>query len=407
MMNKKHIVIITAFCLFAGVGVLHAQVVNSIYSMFGVGQLSDNNFGANRALGGTGIAFQSGSSMNYLNPAAYLGILPNSINMEFGAFWVYSHTGDGSNDQYDSNIDFNYFSASLYISRRWALSFGIVPFSTVGYEVHSSGEVGGDLTVYDVIYSGSGGLSRGYLGNSYRLFKGLNIGLNVSYVLGPITRTETAVGNQNFAGYKLEYQRTVQSPYFDYGVQYSLNRSGWSYTLGLVYAPKTSLYTIDEYDYYYSGSYVESLDRDESDIEVPVKFGVGFAGKKGNVFRAGFDYEWREWSAISFSNANFNTRNSSRYSFGMEILPGRRKSWPGSFVYRFGAKYKNSYMEVDNTPINSIAVNLGVGIPINIKGAVNLGLEYGEEGTLSNGLIKQDYWMLYANVCLSEFWARR
>ena len=57
---------------------LFAQAVNSIYSMYGVGLTIDNNFGVNRAMGGTGIAFQSGRSVNYSNPASYLGIFPNS-----------------------------------------------------------------------------------------------------------------------------------------------------------------------------------------------------------------------------------------------------------------------------------------------------------------------------------------
>jgi len=43
---------------------LEAQTVNSIYSMYGIGLTVDNHYGVNRALGGTGIAFQSGKSIN-------------------------------------------------------------------------------------------------------------------------------------------------------------------------------------------------------------------------------------------------------------------------------------------------------------------------------------------------------
>ena len=45
-------------------GLLQAQVKKSTYSMFGVGQLADNNYGVNKSLGGTGIAFKSGNAMN-------------------------------------------------------------------------------------------------------------------------------------------------------------------------------------------------------------------------------------------------------------------------------------------------------------------------------------------------------
>ena len=63
---------------------------NSVYSMFGVGQIIDNSFGINKSLGGTGIAFQSGSSVNYLNPASYLGIPPNSFILEIGVYGIYN-----------------------------------------------------------------------------------------------------------------------------------------------------------------------------------------------------------------------------------------------------------------------------------------------------------------------------
>jgi len=76
MMNKKHIgVIITAFVIFLFTNSLKAQARKSVYSMFGVGQIIDNSFGVNKSLGGTGIAFQSGREINYINPASYIGIV--------------------------------------------------------------------------------------------------------------------------------------------------------------------------------------------------------------------------------------------------------------------------------------------------------------------------------------------
>ena len=36
-------------------------------------------------------------------------------------------------------------------------------------------------------------------------------------------------------------------------------------------------------------------------------------------FRAGVDYEWSGWENIDFVNTYLRTRNSNRYSFGVEF----------------------------------------------------------------------------------------
>ena len=220
MMKKKNIVVlITALCAFIFANSLKAQVKNSVYSMFGVGQISDNSYGINKSLGGTGIAFQSGRSINFLNPASYLGILPNSFNMELGAYGIYNRSNNENSSQADGDINFSYVSASLYLKNWWALSFGIVPFSSVDYEINSSDEIGGELTSYEKNFTGTGGLSRVYLGNSFKIYKGFALGFNASYIFGPITLTETVASSENFSGYELKNQRTAYSFYTCYGLK--------------------------------------------------------------------------------------------------------------------------------------------------------------------------------------------
>jgi len=408
MMNKKHIVVlITAFSTVIFVDSLTAQVKNSVYSMFGVGQIIDNSFGINKSLGGTGLAFQSGRSINYLNPASYLGIPPNSLNLELGVYGIYNRSKNKNTSQTDGDVNVSYSSASLYVTNWWAFSFGIVPFSSVDYEINSSDEIGGELTSFEKNFKGSGGLSRVYLGNSFKVYKGLAVGFNASYIFGPITQTETAVSNDSFTGYELKNQRTAHSFYLDYGLQYSISNNDWLYTIGLIYGANNKLNVSDDLEFTYDGT-TSSLEQDEQlDITIPKKLGLGLALKKGNNFRAGFDYEWKNWSTINFSNPNLDTRNSNRFSIGAEYSPGQSNDWLKSCFYRLGANYKNSYLEIDNTPINSTGINFGVGIPYNEINMINLSIEYGEEGTLSKGLIKNNYWVFYLNFSLHEFWLRR
>jgi hypothetical protein len=82
-------------------------------------------------------------------------------------------------------------------------------------------------------------------------------------------------------------------------------------------------------------------------------------------FSAGVDYEWSSWKDIEFTNNYLQTRNSNRYSFGVEFpSPGLNKGTGKMIFYRFGGEYRQSYLVIDNTPIDYRAVTLGAGLPL-------------------------------------------
>jgi hypothetical protein len=398
---------VAALAVFFFASILNAQIKNSVYSMFGVGQLVEDSYGINKSLGGTGIAFQSGTFINGANPASYLGILPHSIVAEIGAYGILSKSASGKVTQRDGTINANYFSASLYVKSWWSTSVGIVPFSYIDYEINSSDPIAGETVLLNKMYKGTGGLSRVYLGNAFRIYKGLAVGFNTSYIGGPITQTETAAGNSSFSGYEIKNKRTASCLYVDYGLQYSMPWRRWMYTLGIVYGPSQELNTTDAVEFTYEGT-TSSLIQDEgAALKIPQKIGIGVSVKKGNTFRAGFDYEWRDWAEIRFTTADMETRNSERLSAGLEFSPSQEKKWFEKLSYRLGANFKNSYLAINNKQINSFAITGGVGIAQNRASHVVLALEYGEVGTLSKKLIKNSYWSFNITYSLYDFWNRR
>jgi hypothetical protein len=312
---------------------VHAQLTESVYSIFGLGELGANNIGMNRSLGGTGIAFQSNRSINYLNPASYLGVTPNAFVMEVGVYGVYSNAEKERNAQTHKDIDFSYGSFGLHLTDWWSLSFGVLPFSQVSYAITSTVAVDGDLSSYEKTVKGSGSIKRAYLGNSFLITEGLAAGLNVSYVGGSITESETGSGNNTLAQYQLENKRTFGTAYLDYGVQYSLRYRDWDYTLGLVYGASTTLDASD--DLTVTSNEQRHSRRDRPVMKIPRKIGLGFAAKTPQ-FKAGFDFEWQNWSNVRFSNSRAHTRNSSRYSLGVEYMPGQPDAQSGALAYRCG-----------------------------------------------------------------------
>jgi hypothetical protein len=382
--------------------VADAQMNNSVYSIFGIGELVENNIGMNRSLGGTGIAFQSGSSINYLNPASYLGVAPGSFTMEAGIYSVYDNSAKSTIARRYKDIDFSYGSMGLFVTDWWTVSVGVLPFSHIGYQISSNVTVDGDMSSYERTVKGSGSVKRVYLGNSFQVMDGLALGLNVSYIGGSIKETETGSGDNTLATYELENTLSLGSCYLDYGLQYTLADHDWAYTVGVIYGTSTTLSTSDDLHVAANGTTTSLVHSDRPTMMIPQKFGLGLAAKTAH-FRVGVDYEWHNWAAVRFSNALGHTRNSNRYSVGLEYAPSRSEHQQESLSYRCGANYRRSYLEIGTTSVNALGVTVGMGMPFN-RINLSVSVEYGEEGTLNRSLIKSRYWMLYASISLYEIW---
>lgn len=405
-MIKKTVLLLLLTALLL-VPALQAQTKNSVYSMFGIGQVIDDSYGINQSFGGAGIAFQSGRFINHANPASYLGVLPHSFIAELGAYGMLNRSESNQSNQHSAAVNINYFSMGLYLMDRWSASAGFVPYSYIDYEIHSQDEIGGELTTYKKVFKGTGGMSKVYLGNAVQLIKGVSVGANIAYIGGPITQTESAAASGSFSGYQLKTERSAYGLCFDYGLQASVPLREWVYSIGLTYAPAKSLTTDNERTFTYDNK-TSKLEKDRTqDIRLPQRLGIGVALRHGSRWRAGADYELSKWSEIDFSNPVLSTRNSQRISAGMEFVPGAKGKGAGIFSWRLGGRYKSTYMEISDTPIDAMAVDLGMGIAINPVFNFNLTLEYGREGTLSSHLIRNNYLALYVNYSLHDFWRRR
>jgi hypothetical protein len=121
------------------------------------------------------------------------------------------------------------------------------------------------------------------------------------------------------------------------------------------------------------------------------------------------DYEWNGWESIDFDNTYLRTRNSSRYSVGVEFPSlGLNKGTTRMVLYRFGGEYRESYMIIDNIPINYGAVSFGAGIPM--KGylsVINISLELGQNGTTQKDLFRERFVTLNLDLALKDWWFRK
>ena len=377
-----------------------AQTTSSPYSVFGLGYLEGNSLGPSKAMGGTGIAFPSDRSINLLNPASYSGIDSLVSIFEVGLFGKYTNYRSNTENQSLVNSNMKYVVMGFRITPWLSTSFGFAPYSSIGYNINTKGFIEGSNQLYSKKFEGEGGINQVYLGAAVKLIPNLSLGINASYLFGNITHTESS---QTYY-YSLQDVTYLSNITFNYGLDYRFSVKNTYFSLGLIYrAPKT---LNADYETTIKTTYKnETFKGRAGDYSVPRHFGAGIAVQR-EFFRAGADFERSLWKNVDFANPLLRTRNSNRYSFGVEIPSlGERKGTGRMILYRFGAEFRESYMIIDNQPINYKAISFGAGFPLKgFLSIINVSLELGQDGTLKSGLFRENSVTLHLDMSLRNWW---
>ncbi len=412
--NRKFFAIIAA--LFAVIGAnlpLSAQNgTMSPYSKYGYGFLSDNATSAQRALGGTGYAMNSGRQINVMNPASYAAMdsltFLFDMGLDFTSLW--STQGDLKEQDFGGGLD--YITMQVPIGRRMGASVGILPYSSVGYSFGSSIDNGG------VSRSGSGSLNQLYLGIGGRIFKGLTVGANIAYLFGStVNDVYAATSSGSTSLFSREF--SVSDWRADFGIQYSFfvgrqNRL----TLGLVYSPAKDLHG-KTYGIYYDTSIdpivPDTVPGDHSlkgRYSTPETWGAGVNWQWRNNLMVEADFTYQPWSKAKFSGIeNFeNTKFANRYRVGagVQYTPDPRGSYGQRIQYRLGSFYNRDYVLIGANRIIDYGISTGFGLPVpGFKSVINLGIEWRHRRCTPQALISENYLNITVGINFNEMWFRK
>jgi hypothetical protein len=397
---KAIILIIISALLFNKTAL--SQITSSPYSVFGLGTIEESSLGVNKAMGGTGIAFMSGHGLNVQNPASYDGIDSLVTIFELGLFGRYTSYKSSNSEQslFDSNI--RYASMGFRPSSRWATSFGITPYSTIGYKINVDLPVEGSINTHTESFTGEGGVNQVYIGNSYRITKNLVFGLNIVYLFGSVTHSESS----DMFNYSLKNVTNLSNFNLNYGLDYRFVKNDWHYTVGLIYNNGKAL-TTSNTETITTESETEVLRSKTKKYRIPESYGVGLAfGKKH--FRGGVDFELRKWKSVKFDNPLLNTRDSKKVSFGLEVPSSVSQGNSAVILLRFGAAYSQSYLVINNVPINSRTISIGAGFPSKgLPSVFNVAVELGQNGTSQKYLFQENYCALHLSIALKDIWFQK
>ncbi len=413
VLNRNYMKILNKIILFVFLSINIFASGGSIYSRFGKGDVSNFYFARQMAIGGGGASLIGSNNIFVYNPASIAGI--KLTRVETGLRSYGNNLTTNTQSVYYSKTLFSGFAMALPIERSLgiAVSFGIVPFTNVNYAVKQSitNSIGDD---YNLTLEGSGGISKIFLGTSYRLPFGWLLGAQYEYYFGKIDYTS-----------KLVFSET--SSYKNAGFTNSNGHHGMGANFGLISNDMSSIFGSESISDFRIGAffnYFANLHTDSTftaiasdgrlDVEngsaltkIPYKIGIGASIKFSKAYLFTLDFLYQPWSQYEISGIrSVNLTDYTKYSLGFEYKNNysRNLNFWERIALRAGLSYENTQYTFNGEGINQYAIHAGVGIPVTFSNNLDIGFMAGVRGTKSNNLIKEYFYKLDVSVSFGELW---
>ncbi len=423
--------------LFAAMSLLSVAQVSltlSPYSQFGLGTLSDQSVGFNSGMDGLAIGIRNGKIVNVLNPASYSAVDSLTMIFDVGVSGQITNFKEGGRSLNAKTANFDYATIGFRLLPKVGLSFGIIPFSNIGYNYYSAAY--NDLNVsstgssyYNETHDGNGGFSQTFLGFGWEVLKGFSIGANFSYFWGEYTKNTVVSNSDTYVNTLTKsYSTSVNSYKIDFGLQFQtpvtskdILTVGATIGLGHNIGGEAKM-LMNNYDNTNALSYT-TRDSIPDALEIPYIFGIGASVLHNQRLTLGVDYNFQKWSSINYPVQTSDItpehklgyklqgghyRDRHKVTIGAEWVPnpvGRKIM--GHMRYRMGVSYATPYINVNgNKGPRELSVSAGFGIPLvnswNNRSTLNISAQW--VNTTADNFIRENSFRLNIGLTFNERW---
>ena len=396
---------------------------NSPYTRYGFGQLTDQGFGNNKAMGGIGYGLRNGYHINAMNPASYSAV--DSLTFIFDVGFSLQNA-NFKEQAYQSNVKngrFDYIGMQFRLLKGLGMTIGYLPYSNVGYNFSTSKNIT-DKATDEIItststYDGNGGLQQAFVGLGYNILKNLSIGINASYFYGTIDHTVTnGFSNSNAYLSMKGNEITVRDLKFDLGLQYTQNiNKNNKFTIGAIYGIGKKLNSkginFNELEYYNSKGSLSvlsySADTLKNCFEIPKTIGAGLTYIYKDKLTIGADFTLQKWGNALFFNKSGEFVDRKKVSLGIEYLPNKiGRKYFKRIYYRAGAYYSQPYTKINGKKgAEEFGASIGLGLPVflyNYKSFLNISGQYVHIKPKVSGMLEENYLRINIGLTFNERW---
>ena len=415
----KKIVIAIIWSTACGIYAQNGTV--SPYSYFGIGDSRSVGTVENQMMGGLSM-YADSIHINLKNPAAYgkLRLTTYTAAISRKELRLKSYT-----DQERTSVtNLDYLSIGFPLGKDFGMGFGLMPVSSVGYNlVSESTNANQDLVINE--FSGEGGLNKVYVSLGYQIVKNLSLGATANFNFGTL-KNQRVQSMENVQFGTLDRRTSkVNGLDFNFAANYtpSIKDKYILYTSVLV---NTQANLVSE-NTQQIGSFSQSRDREievidvnldaqylkNTELKIPTTTTLGLGFGEDKKWFVGAEYAFQGLS--SFENRflgadNLRYKDASSFAFGGYFVPdyGSFSSYFKRITYRAGIRLDKTGMEVNNKDINNFGITFGLGLPLGGSFSnLNLGFELGRRGTTDADLIEESYLKINIGLSFNDRWFQK
>lgn len=402
---------------FLSCNLVFAQNTYSPYTVIGIGDMNGMGLSNNAAIGDIGIGTPTVWHINNINPAL---LIHNTLTVfEIGV--------EGENRKVSNNFGkvkvgtagLKYLAFAFpIISEKWTSSIGLMPYSSVNYDFTVQQDVAGTNVDAQIDFVGSGGINQVYFSNGLEVAENLSVGLRLSYFFGLVEETTSTrldgegitqqfptgyFGKTNYssfgAGLGAAYRKTIND-------ETALNL-GLTYDFGTG-IDGTRLERIQSQSAVGNVVPGDTLVQDLKDsYQLPGELGFGISWQKYNKMILGLDIKRSFWqSDAGFADDNEEYRNAWTIGLGFEITPKYNdvNSYIKRIKYRLGLQYKQAPFIINGETVNDFGINFGWSLPVKGVSAANMSFKFGQRGSTSGVLVKEQYFKFVLGATINDRW---
>jgi long-subunit fatty acid transport protein len=419
--------IVVSLCLLISFSALAQEGTSTPYSFYGIGDIKFKGTIETRAMGGLNV-FPDSIHINLQNPAHFASLKLTTFSI--GGTYANTKSQSETQEEKSRRTAFDYLAVGIPIGKL-GLSFGLIPYSSVGYKIQKITYYTNNTAPFDTIravkanYRGIGGINKVFFGFGYKLNKNFNVGADIQYNFGTIETNNLTTQTGIQYGTREINTSNAQGFNADFGLTYQakINKK-LSFFSSFTYSPESELRLDNSREIQLTQEFAdqsirvietEDVDVANTTIKIPSKlsFGSGFGEVK--KWLLGAEVTLLENSAMSNRFVDINGgifENSVRYSLGGYFIPNYN-SYSKYFkrvTYRAGLRYENTGLVIvrpgyENKSITDTAFNVGFGLPLGGSfSKINIGLEMGRKGTIYNNLVEENYFNVSIGLSLSDKW---
>ena len=365
-------------------------------SSYGIGEYNTGSNAISTALGTVNSSMIDSAMVNYFNPSSYSRLSKGNTLLSLGIESRFSSYSQGDVSEFKLGSTVTHVALAMKINKLMGMSFGLKPYSKMGYEFSQNVFTGVDSIRYT--YRGTGNMQDAYLGFAISPISTrtthLSFGLNASYLFGFVgneRKSELLTGSTDQGGLSINNIR-LSAFHYELGAHFEQSIGlRQNILVGFSIDPtqqfngtlENQLYTssnINTPSVYDTIAFTQTTGSVEvlKSYEIGLKYQFFFRDvkRKSNTRRPNLTLlaSYKNWNGVNsnFENtANWQVEKSDKWSIGLSYSPETKLFENVATLklfeklsYRLGVYQIQTSFSSNGSNFIDRGTTFGIGVPI-------------------------------------------